>query len=74
VTDDIALAGRRHIAIVYRNRQPSLYIDGVFEKAGCRSAAPVRPQFTAGPEASGVKVYDRVLTDAEVQALAAGRG
>jgi hypothetical protein len=74
VTDDIALAGRHHIAVVYRNRQPSLYIDGVFEKAGCRSAVPVRPLFTAGPEASGVTVYDRVLTDAEIQALAAGAG
>ena len=77
LTDDIPLSGRHHVAVVYRSRQPALYIDGVYEKAGCRSANTVQAVFTVGSTFAGqvesVTVYDRVLTDAEIQVLAAGR-
>jgi hypothetical protein len=43
LTDNIALAGRHPITIVYRNDQPALYVDGVYEKACCKSTRTVRP-------------------------------
>jgi hypothetical protein len=34
--DDCPLRGWDHVAVVWRDRQPTLYLNGVFEKAGCR--------------------------------------
>lgn len=72
------ISRRHHLVIVYRDRQPLLYIDGVFQKAGCRSERTVRPLFTPGDAAQGfrgrlgeVRVYGRALTNAEIQAMAA---
>lgn len=74
LVDNRPLAGWKHVAIVYRDRQPSLYLDGVFEKAGCRSGKIVHPAFTIGRGAVGeVRVFDYALTDAEVQQLASAR-
>ncbi len=71
LVDNRPLAGWKHIAVVYRDKQPSLYLDGVFEKAGCRSTKTVHPAFTIGKGAvRDVRVYDHVLTDAEIQVLA----
>lgn len=70
LVDNRPLSGWRHVAVVYRDRQPSLYLDGVFEKAGCHSTKVVHPVFTVDGSVDGVRVYDHALTDAEIQALA----
>ncbi len=69
-----ALSGWNHIGVQFRNGQPTLYINGVFEKSGCKSLELVLPRFTlSGPKGGlkGLRVYDRLLTDAEIQQLAA---
>jgi hypothetical protein len=77
LVDDCPLSGWNHVAIVYRNKQPTLYLNGVYQKAGCKSAKTVRPAFNLGGTPYGwfagklddVRVYDRALTDAEIQRL-----
>jgi len=81
LVDDCALSGWNHIVVVYRNRQPTLYLRGVYEKAGCQSTKTVRPAFDLGNSDYGafagqlddIRVYNRALTDAEIQVLAASR-
>jgi hypothetical protein len=107
LVDDCALPGWNHIAVVWRARQPTLYLNAVFEKAGCRSGITlvyqgkrhtlyfndalekgdrhnertIHPLFNLGGMESGwfqgkladVRVYDRALSDAEIQELAAGQ-
>lgn len=81
LVDDIPLVGWNHVAVVYRDKQPTLYLNGVYEKAGCRSTKSVHPVFDLGGTGAdayvgrldAVRVYDRVLTDAEIQVLAARR-
>lgn len=76
-----ALAGWNHIAVVYRNKQPTLYLNGVYEKAGCKSTKTVHPAFDLGGSSygwyegklKGIRVYNRALTDAEIQVLATPR-
>jgi hypothetical protein len=71
---DAPLSGWNHITVVYRTRQPTLYLNGVFEKAGLKSGQ-VRPTFDLGGSEFGryvgglddVRVYDRALTDGEIQ-------
>ncbi len=78
LVDNCSLSGWNHIAVVYRNKQPTLYLNGVYEKAGCKSAKTVHPLFDLGGSDYGwfdgalddVRVYDRALTDAEIQVLA----
>ncbi|MHB1036426.1 MAG: LamG-like jellyroll fold domain-containing protein [Pirellulales bacterium] len=78
MVDDCPLPGWNHVAIVYRNKQPTFYLNGVYQKAGCKSVKTVRPVFALGGMHYGwfagklddVRVYDRALSDAEVQALA----
>ena len=79
LVDTVPLKGWNHIAVVYRDGQPTLYLNGVFEKAGCRSEKTVHPVFNLGGggglgwyagKLDNVRVYDRVLTDAEIQELA----
>ncbi len=72
LVDNRPIAGWTHVAIVYRDKQPSLYLNGVFEKAGCRSDKIVHPVFEPGGSGmlGDVRVYDHPLTDAEVQELA----
>ncbi|MHB8971663.1 MAG: LamG-like jellyroll fold domain-containing protein [Pirellulaceae bacterium] len=77
LVDDCPLSGWNHIAVVYRNKQPTLYLNGVYEKAGCKSTKTVHPLFDLGGSDYGwydgtldeVRVYDRALTDAEIQVL-----
>lgn len=71
LTANLPLTGRHHIAVLFRNKQASLYVDGVFQKGGCTSRRTVHAQARlVTPEAS-VQVFGRVLTDAEIQQLAA---
>jgi hypothetical protein len=82
LVDDCVLSGWNHIVVVYRNKQPTLYVNGVYEKAGCQSTKVVRPAFDLGGSDYGwydgtlsdIRVFDRALTDAEIQVLAARRG
>jgi Concanavalin A-like lectin/glucanases superfamily/Chitobiase/beta-hexosaminidase C-terminal domain/Right handed beta helix region len=75
---DFPLSGWNHIVVVYRNRQPTLYLNGVYEKAGCKSTKTVHPVFDLGGSDYGwyggtlddIRVYNRALTDAEIQVLA----
>ena len=77
----LPLAGWNHIAVVYRNKQPTLYLNGVYEKAGCKSTKTVHPAFDLGGSSygwyegklKGIRVYNRALTDAEIQVLATPR-
>lgn len=79
LVDDIPLSGWNHITVVYQDKQPTLYLNGVYEKAGCKSAKTVHPVFDLGGshrdayigKMDAVCVYDRVLADAEIQVLAA---
>ena len=78
LVDDCPLSGWNHIAVVYRDKQPTLYLNGVYEKAGCKSTKTVHPAFDLGGSSYGwydgtlddIRVYDRALTDAEIQVLA----
>jgi len=82
LVDTRPLSGWNHIAVVYRDHQPTLYLNGVFEKAGCRSTKTVHPVLDLGGgtglgwyagKLDDVRVYSRALTDAEIQELAAAR-
>ena len=81
LVDNCTLSGWNHITVVYRNRQPTLYLNGLYEKAGCQSTKTVRPAFDVGDsdygwydgQVSAIRVYDRALTDAEIQVLATRR-
>jgi hypothetical protein len=78
LVDDCPLSGWNHISVVYRNKQPTLYLNGVYEKAGCKSTRTVHPAFDLGGSNYGwydgklddIRVYNRALTDAEIQVLA----
>ena len=73
---DEPLKGWNHITVVYRTKQPTVYVNGVYVKAGLKSDRSVRPVFDLGGCAFGaytgaldnVRVYDRALSDAEIQA------
>jgi hypothetical protein len=78
LTMDTPLQGWNHVTVVYRDKQPTLYLNGVYQKAGYKSTKTVRPAFgLGGPNYGSYKgkladicVYARPLTDAEIQALA----
>ncbi len=80
LVDTQPIKGWNQITIVYHGGQPTLYLNGIFETVGCRSEKTVHPVFDLGGghglgwyrgNLADVRVYDRALTDAEVQALAA---
>jgi hypothetical protein len=82
LVDTLPLKGWNHIAVVYQDGQPTLYLNGVFETVGCRSEKTVHPVFNLGGGGNlgwyggglaDVRVYNTALTDAEVQELAAQR-
>ena len=72
------ISGWVHIAIVYRDKQPLLFVDGIPRKVGYRSTKEVHPNFRLGGTDYGwykggvndVRVYDRILTNSEIQMLA----
>jgi hypothetical protein len=76
-----AISGWTHVAVVYNNRTPMLYVNGALVRTGLQSAQSVSPSKTFG-DAYGygpfkgllddVAIYNRALTAAEIAALAAG--
>ena len=71
LVDDCPLSGWNHIAVVYRAKQPSLYLNGVYEKAGCRSTKTVHPAFDLGGSSYGW--YDGILRDVGMSVTSASR-
>jgi len=79
-----AVSGWTHVAVVYKDRQPSLYVNGQLVRTGAVSPmATVRAYpWNLGGNSYGyfdgqvddVRVYSRVLTAGEVGALAASGG
>jgi YD repeat-containing protein len=79
-----ALSGWTHVAVVYQNRQPSLYVNGQLVRTGVQSPmATVRAYpWNLGGNSYGyfdgqvddVRVYNRVLSAGEVGALAGAGG
>jgi hypothetical protein len=75
-----AVRGWTHVAVVYADREPVLYVDGQRAKAGMKSTREVHPSCELGGGASSygsydgllddVRIYDRALSEAEVRALA----
>ncbi len=79
LVDTLPLKGWNHVAVVYQDGQPTLYLNGVFETVGCRSEKVVHPVFNLGGGGTlgwyggylaDVRVYKTALTDAEVQEVA----
>ena len=80
LVDEIPLTGWTHIAVVYRDAQPSLYVNGKFVHKGMRSrfvvhpgvgVEHVRPIPVFAGEVSGLQRFDRALSGAEIVRLAA---
>lgn len=72
-----ALKGWHHYAIVYNNKRPSLYVDGVFKRQGLQSAKttifPSLPfvkesGFAMYGQMDEVRVWNRPLTSTDIQA------
>jgi len=81
LVDNLPQKGWNHIAVVYRKKQPTLYVNGMYEKAGHTSVKAVHPVFNLGGadglgyfagKLEDVRVYNCALTDAEIQVLASG--
>ncbi len=75
-----AVRGWTHVAVVYADREPVLYVDGSRVKAGMKSTMEVHPSCELGGGSSrygsydglldDVRIYDRALSEEEVRALA----
>jgi N-acetylneuraminic acid mutarotase len=70
--------GWTHVAVVYTNKQPSLYVNGSFVRTGLKSLrAAVFPSATLGGSSYGyfaglldeVSIYDRALTPDEIASI-----
>ena len=70
-----------HIAVVYENRTPRLYVNGVLVRTGLTSGREVSPSKMFGNaygygqyvgRLDDIGIYSRALTDAQVQSLASG--
>lgn len=78
---DTDVLGWTHIAVVYRDRQPRLYLNGALVREGLRSNRSVVPGWHFGDDGSKygpykgyldeVRIYDRALSEAEISVLAA---
>jgi hypothetical protein len=73
-----SITGWTHLAIVYNNNQPSLYVNGTLVRTGLQSTHIVHPNISFGGVWWGgwyngmldeVRVYKRSLTDQEVLVL-----
>jgi hypothetical protein len=76
-----AISDWTHIAVVYENRTPRLYVNGVLVRTGLTSNNEVSPSKTFGNEygygqysglLDDIAIYSRALAETEIQALAAG--
>ncbi|WP_242049318.1 LamG-like jellyroll fold domain-containing protein [Aulosira sp. FACHB-615] len=74
---DMNLSGWNHIAIVYNNKTPSLYINGQFIKTGLTSTSIVHPSAVLGGSGVSdyfqgfldeVRIWNKAKTQAEIQA------
>lgn len=80
LVDNCSLSGWNHVTVVYKDKQPTLYLNGVYEKAGFKSRKTVHPVFNLGGSNGScyagrlddIRVYNRALGDAEIQVLASG--
>ena len=71
--------GWTHIAVVYQNKQPNLYVNGVLVRTGLISGRTVYPSANLGKVNSGygpywglldeVSIYNRALTSVEIQSI-----
>lgn len=70
------ITGWTHVAVVYQDNRPSLYINGVFVRRGLQSILTVHPSSTLSVFApygayagaiDEVRVWSRALTEAEIQ-------
>ncbi|MDB6026395.1 MAG: regulatory domain of in-like proprotein convertase [Verrucomicrobiales bacterium] len=62
-----ALSGWTHVAVVYTNRQPSLYLNGILVRTGVTSASPtVRPSANFGESGTGYGPYQGSLKDVRI--------
>ena len=78
-----AITGWTHVAVVYEDRQPRLYVNGELVKTGMVSKMTVHPSASLGCVANQygcyaglldeVCVYNRALSDKEVKGLALRR-
>ncbi len=76
---DTPITGWTHIAVVYVNRQPSLYINGVLVRTGVTSTTHSCPGTCLGEAGTGygyysglldeVSIYNRPLSAAEIQTI-----
>ena len=74
-----AVTGWTHVAVVYQDRQPSLYVNGELVKTGLVSTMTVHPSASLGCYAGGygcyagllddVRVYNRALSAKEIKGL-----
>ena len=74
-----AVSGWTHVVVVYENRRPRLYLNGVLAKTGLpspKSFVHLNPQTIGGMvygyfrgQLDDVRLYDRVLSPAEVRGL-----
>jgi hypothetical protein len=70
----VALADWTHVAVVYRDGQPSLYVNGVLAKRGLHSQFKVHPGAAGGPtpfrgQQGTIQIVRRALMDAELAEL-----
>jgi hypothetical protein len=77
-----AVSGWTHVAVVFSNKEPKLYVNGQFAKTGFASTMIVHPSLWVGGEAKygaykggvdDLRLYNRALTAAEVAGLHRGR-
>jgi hypothetical protein len=73
----VPLTDWTHVAVVYREGQPSLFLNGAFAHRGLRSGFLVHPGVGEGPgvmpfrgEFGNYRQFDRVMTDLEISELA----
>ncbi len=71
-----------HVAVVYRDATPALYLDGRMVRTGLKSPRAVHPGVGIshqrevapfGGELAGVQAFDHALAESEIVALAAAR-
>ena len=74
-----AISGWTHVAVVYSNRQPALYVNGVAVRTGLTSTHSSSPSTVLGESGYGfgyyaglldeVSIYGRALSGAEIQSI-----
>jgi len=74
---DVPIDSWTHVAVVYSNRQPSLYLNGVPVRTGLTSTRDSYPSTSLGGGSYGfysglldeVSIYNRPLSSAEIQSI-----